>query len=60
VFFWSAFIARIVWLALSKPRFTFRTSSCMSPTPSIDTRTLKITLRSWQSSTTLVSIGMAR
>ena len=32
----------------------------MSPTPSTETRVEKMTLRSWQSSTTLVSIGMAR
>ena len=30
--------------AFSKPCFTWRTSSCMSPTPSIETRVLKMTL----------------
>ncbi len=59
-FFCSSCIARIVWLALSKPFFTFRTWLCISPTPSIDTRKLKITPRSSHSSTILVSIGMAR
>ena len=59
-FFCSACIARIVSFALSKPRFTCRTSLCMSPTPSIETRVLKMTPRSWHISTILVSIGMPR
>jgi len=58
--FCSACIARIVSLALSNPRWTLRTTSWTLPMPSIDTRVLKITRRSWQSSTIFVNIGMAR
>ena len=59
-FFCSSCIARIVWFAFSNPLFTARTWLCISPTPSIDTRKLKITPRSWHSSTIFVSIGIAR
>ena len=59
-FFCSSFIARMVSLAFSNPRFTCRTWLCMSPTPSIDTRVLKMMFRSWHISTILVSIGMPR
>ncbi len=59
-FFCSSCIAAMVLPAFSKALRTLRTSPCMSPTPSIDTRVEKITLRSWHISTTLVSIGMAR
>ena len=59
-FFCSSFMARIVSFAFSKPRFTRRTWLCISPTPSIDTRVLKMTPRSWHISTIFVSIGMPR
>ena len=45
-FSWRAFMARMVSLALSKPRLTCRTSLWTSLTPSIDTRVLKMTFRS--------------
>ena len=50
----------MVSFALLKPFFTCRTSLCMSPTPSIDTRVLKMTPFLLHSSTILVSIGIAR
>ena len=58
--FCSSRIASMVSFALSKPFFTWRTSLCISPTPSIETRVLKMTPFSWQASATLVIIGMAR
>ena len=58
--FCSSCIAAMVLPAFSKALRTLRTEPCMSPTPSIETRVEKITLRSLQSSTILVSIGMAR
>ncbi len=59
-FFCSSCMARIVWFAFSNPRLTWRTSLWTSPTPSIDTRVLKMMPRSWHISTIFVSIGMAR
>ena len=59
-FFCSSCIARMVSFAFSKPRFTCRTLLCISPTPSIETRVLKMMLRSWHISTIFVSIGMPR
>ena len=53
-------IARMVSLALLKPFFTWRTSLCMSPTPSIETRVLKMTPFLLHISTIFVSIGIAR
>ena len=50
----------MVSYALSNPRGTFRTRLCMSPTPSIDTRVLKITPRFWHAAATFSIIGMAR
>ena len=44
--FCSSCMARIVLSALSKPLFTFRTLLCISPTPSIETRVLKMIPRS--------------
>ncbi len=58
--FCSSCMARIVLSALSKPPFTLRTWLCISPTPSIDTRVLKMMPRSWHISATFVSIGMPR
>ena len=60
IFFCSSRIARMVSFALLKPFFTWRTSLCMSPTPSIETRVLKMTPFFSHSSATLVSIGIAR
>ena len=51
--FCSSCMARIVSSALSKPRFTLRTLLCISPTPSIETRVLKMMPRSWHISATL-------
>jgi len=53
-------MAAMVLPAFSKAFLTLRTSPCMSLTPSIETRVEKMMLRAWQSSTTCVSIGMAR
>ena len=58
--FCSSCIAAMVLPAFSNALRTFLTEPCMSPTPSIETRVEKITLRSLQSSTILVSIGIAR
>ena len=58
--FCNSCIAAIVLPAFSKAFFTCRTELCISLTPSIETRVEKITLRSLQSSTIFVSIGIAR